>query len=164
VDRRVIKTTGSKLVVITIRFDQKQFIDAASAMLSLPPKQRSNDSDHEYMFITVPACVIEHAFPVEAAIFVEVSIEVLVVDSCHVVSLITSGTDIVSISPQKMPSSDASVQARERAQTRAILHADYAGIGTSTAGGSRDVIDLTVDSDIEDIAQSDPNSEIEIIG
>jgi hypothetical protein len=101
VDCRVIETTGSKLVVITIRFDQKQVIDAASAMLSLPPKQRSNDSDHEYMFITMPACVIEHAFPVEAAIFVEVSIEVLVVDSCHVVSLITSGTDIVSISPQK---------------------------------------------------------------
>ena len=82
VDRRVIETTGSKLVVMTVRFDQKQYIDAASAVLSLLPKQcrhRSNDSDHEYMFITVPACVIEHAFPVEAAHFAELATEVVVV-------------------------------------------------------------------------------------
>ena len=56
------------------------------------------------------------------------------------------------------------MQARQRAQTRAFLHADCTGIGASTAGGSRDVIDLTVDSDIEDMVQGDPNSEIEILG
>ena len=78
---------------------------------------------------------------------------------------ITCGTNIVSVFPhQKLSSSDANVQARQQAQTRAFLHVDCTGIGVSTAGGSRDVIDLTVDSDIEDMVQGDPNSEIKILG
>ena len=66
--------------------------------------------------------------------------------------------------PPEMPLSDASAPAHQRTQTCAILHADYTEIGTRTSGGSQDVIDLTIDSDIKDIAQSDLNSEIEIIG
>ena len=51
------------------------------------------------MFITMPACVIEHAFLVEVALFLELATKV-VVNSCHIVSLITYGTNIVSIPPR----------------------------------------------------------------
>ncbi|KAF8131850.1 PIN domain-like protein [Boletus edulis] len=141
---RAVETASSRLVVFTVRLNTKQLADVVRASLSSPAARSGHESDDASMFVTIPACVIEHAFPAEAARF-------------------THGD-------QRLSSSDAGMQARSRADMRAFLHAGFEGVGVSTAaqGSQPTVIDLTGGSDSElvekDIRQQgELDSEIEIV-
>ncbi|KAF8128272.1 PIN domain-like protein [Boletus edulis] len=141
---RAVETASSRLVVFTVRLNTKQLADVVRASLSSPAARSGHESDDASMFVTISACVIEHAFPAEAARF-------------------THGD-------QRLSSSDAGMQARSRADMRAFLHAGFEGVGVSTAaqGSQPTVIDLTGGSDSElvekDIRQQgELDSEIEIV-
>ncbi|KAF8125271.1 PIN domain-like protein [Boletus edulis] len=141
---RAVETTSSRLVVFTVRLHTKQLADVVRASLSSPAARSGHESDDASMFVTIPACVIEHAFPAEAARF-------------------THGD-------QRLSSSDAGMQAWSRADMRAFLHAGFEGVGVSMAaqGSQPTVIDLTGGSDSElvekDIRQQgELDSEIEIV-
>ncbi|KAF8441336.1 PIN domain-like protein [Boletus edulis BED1] len=122
---RAVETASSRLVVFTVRLNTKQLADVVRASLSSPAARSGHESDDASMFVTIPACVIEHAFPAEAARF-------------------THGD-------QRLSSSDAGMQARSRADMRAFLHAGFEGVGVSMAaqGSQPTVIDLTGGSDSE---------------
>jgi len=75
--RDVVKTTGSKLALFKVRIQTRQFIDVIHALLSSSPMPHGWKPAHECMFVTIPACVIEHAYPAEAARFADFSMEVI---------------------------------------------------------------------------------------
>ena len=59
--REVVETIGSRLVIFKVRLDTRRFTDAVHAALSSPLKKNKQ----EYMFVTLPACIVEHVFPKE---------------------------------------------------------------------------------------------------
>ncbi|KAF8835306.1 hypothetical protein BDN67DRAFT_1015663 [Paxillus ammoniavirescens] len=146
--RRVVDTTGSKLVVFTLQYHGRQFADAVWMALSLPPSEIISEldgpEDEELVHMTLPACVVKYAFPADAQRFT---------DQCT----------------EQMPTLDAGCEAREQAEVCAFLcHPDLppraSGSGSQVLGTM--VIDLTKDSDSENFKNSieyDDESE-EIVG
>jgi hypothetical protein len=59
--------TGSKLVVFDVWYHGKQFVDAVRAVSC--GKSQSGQEDDQYL--TLPARIVEHAFPAEAQRFIE---------------------------------------------------------------------------------------------
>jgi hypothetical protein len=76
----VVNTTGSKLVVYDLRYHGRQFGDAVRTALSLPRSKvigrLDGPEDEELKYLTLPACVVEYALPVEARRFTNRSTEV----------------------------------------------------------------------------------------
>ncbi|KAF9230510.1 PIN domain-like protein [Melanogaster broomeanus] len=144
IHRSLVNTTGSKLVVYNVRYHGRQFGDAVRTALSLPRSKVTGKldgpEDEELKYLTLPACVVEYALPVEAQRFTDLSTE-------------------------QTPALDAGREARERAETRAFLWSDDLPPVPSNSPVSRsNVIDLTTDTDAENAAnESDDDSEVEII-
>ena len=152
--RHVVETTGSRLVVFKARLHTRQFVDVIRASLSSSSMPSGWKPANECVFVTIPACVVEHAFPVEAAGFAQAGFTTEVID------LKTLGPDHTLTEPsfrQRLSSSDAGAEARHRLDVRAFLHAGCVDTSTSAVQGPPgDVIDLT--------GNSETDSEIEIIG
>ncbi|KAF8428474.1 hypothetical protein L210DRAFT_988369 [Boletus edulis BED1] len=111
----VVDTVGSRLIVFKVRLDTRQFSNVVHTAL-LPPLKRNRQ---EYMFVTLPACIVEHVYLKEMWCNVDGARGVLTVD--------------------------ANVKAQQRVELHAFLHADA---GQSIPAGST-VIDLTEDSGTE---------------
>lgn len=81
---RVIETTSSRLVVYKAHLYMRQFTDVLCTVLSLP---LCKQKEHESMFITLPACVVEYALPTETRSFAchntEACIMIYCSTSCH---------------------------------------------------------------------------------
>ena len=145
--RRVVETTGSRLAVFKARLHTRQFADVVRASLTSSHAPSGWKPANECVFVTIPACVVEHAFP--AARFAQAGFTTEVI---NLKTLLTNPSV-----QQGSPTPDAGAEARHRSDVRAFLHAGCTDIGTSAVQGSLpDVIDLT--------GNPETDSEIEIIG
>ncbi|KAH0832354.1 hypothetical protein J3R83DRAFT_13377 [Lanmaoa asiatica] len=146
IDRSVINTKGLELVVFKVRCDSRVEPTCSSVQMPPPPpglKKRSHKmNNEETMFVTIPACVIDYAFPDEAAHF-------------------------MSTSTEQMPTSHAGCRARERVAAQVslldVVNGPLPGPSHPPAvSTSASVIDLTVDSGRD--SETESGSEVEVIG
>ena len=80
IDRHMIDTTGSNLVVFKVRCDNVKSTHSLVRMASSPSslKEGSHRTKNEATkYLTLPACVVDYAFPDEAARFTSQSTEVV---------------------------------------------------------------------------------------
>ena len=145
----VIETTGLRLAVFKACLHTRQFIDVFHASLTSSHALSRWKPANECVFVTIPACVVEHAFPAEAAHFAQAG---------FTTEVINLKTLLINPSVQQgSPSPNAGAEACHRLDVRAFLHAGCTDIGISAVqGSSLDVIDLT--------GNLETDSEIELIG
>ena len=76
----MIDTTGSNLVVFKVRCDNVQSTHSLVGTASSPSGSKEGShkmKNRETRYLTLPACVVDYAFPDEAARFTSQSTEVV---------------------------------------------------------------------------------------
>ena len=76
----VIETTGSRLVIFKAHLYTRQFVDVIRASLTSSHALSGWKLAKECVFVSIPACVVEHAFPAEAAHFAQAGFTTEVID------------------------------------------------------------------------------------